>query len=46
MLPIIYSLALFATGRSIMIHLVDEKAKRYKETQKVSILSVIFRLWE
>jgi hypothetical protein len=31
MLPIIYALATFATGRSIMINLVEEKAKRYKE---------------
>lgn len=31
-LPIAYALALSGTSRSIMIQLVEEKSKRYKET--------------
>lgn len=36
-MPLMYGIALTSTQRSMMIKLVEEKSKRYKELQKVSI---------
>ena len=35
--PIVLTLAISASSRALLIHLVEEKSERFKETQKVNL---------